>query len=146
MGKGQEKSQGSRRKSAEKTPKPKRQGLPKGVSPEDVTLEKALSLLALPREIGPHPETGKMIEAGIGRFGPFVKHDGKFASLSKDDDVMHIGMNRAVELIAQKEKKDAEKAAKGGGKKKAAPRKKTTKKGGKKKSAGKKKAAAKKKA
>lgn len=82
-----------------------------------------------------------MIEAGIGRFGPFVKHDGKFASLQKDDDVMHIGMNRAVELIANKAARDAEKAAKGGGKK-AAPKKKT---GTKKKAAPKKKAAAKKK-
>jgi len=62
-----------------KAPKPKRQGLPKGLAPADVDLEKALSLLALPRDVGPHPETGKMIKAGIGRFGPFVQHDGKFA-------------------------------------------------------------------
>ena len=93
-------------------PKPKRQGLPKGLAPADVDLEKALSLLALPRDVGTHPETGKIIKAGIGRFGPFVQHDGKFASLQKDDDVMHIGMNRAMELLAQKEKRDAEKAAK----------------------------------
>ena len=95
-------------------PKPKRQGLPKGLTPADVDLEKALSLLALPRDVGPHPETGKMIKAGIGRFGPFVQHDGKFASLQKDDDVMHIGMNRAMELIALKEQRDAAKAAKQG--------------------------------
>ena len=93
-------------------PKPKRQGLPKGLTPADVDLEKALSLLALPRDVGEHPETGKMIKAGIGRFGPFVQHDGKFASLQKDDDVMHIGMNRAMELIALKEQRDAAKAAK----------------------------------
>ncbi|MAE52409.1 MAG: DNA topoisomerase I [Micavibrio sp.] len=108
-------------------PKPKRQGLPKGLKVEDVTLEKALSLLALPREVGIHPETGKMIEAGIGRFGPFVKHNNKFVSIPKDDDVMSIGMNRAVDLIAQKEIKDAEKAANGGkapAKKKKAPAKK----------------------
>ncbi|MFK7839588.1 MAG: type I DNA topoisomerase [Bdellovibrionales bacterium] len=95
-----------------KAPKPKRQGLPKGLSPADVDLEKALSLLALPRDVGTHPETGKMIKAGIGRFGPFVQHDGKFASLQKDDDVMHVGMNRAMELIALKEQRDAAKAAK----------------------------------
>lgn len=92
--------------------KPKRQGLPKGLALADVDLEKALSLLALPRDVGEHPETGKMIKAGIGRFGPFVQHDGKFASLQKDDDVMHIGMNRACELIANKAIRDAEKAAK----------------------------------
>jgi DNA topoisomerase-1 len=92
-------------------PMPKRQGLPKGLTVDQVTLENALSLLALPREVGVHPETGKMIEAGIGRFGPFVKHNNKFTSIPKDDDVMSIGMNRAVDLIAQKEIKDAEKAA-----------------------------------
>lgn len=115
-------------------PKPKRQGLPQGTAIEDVTLESALSLLALPRPIGMHPETGLLIEAGIGRFGPFVKHDNKFASLTKDDDVMHVGMNRAVELIAKKAQRDAEKAAKGGDTKKAAPKKKApTKKAAKKK-------------
>ena len=97
-----------------KPPAPKRQGLPQGLTVGEVTLEKALDLLKLPREIGPHPETGKMIKAGIGRFGPFVVHDGKYASLQKDDDVMHIGMNRAVELIANKMARDAEKAANGG--------------------------------
>lgn len=105
-------------------PKPKRQGLPKGVSPADVTLESALSLLALPRDVGTHPETGKMITAGIGRFGPFVQHDGKFASLQKDDDVMHVGMNRAMELLALKAQRDAEKAAKGGTKAKTGTAKK----------------------
>ncbi|MFP4314211.1 MAG: topoisomerase C-terminal repeat-containing protein, partial [Alphaproteobacteria bacterium] len=110
-------------------PKPKRQGLPRGMTVTDVTLEKALSLLALPREIGTHPETGKKIEAGIGRFGPFVKHDNKFVSIPKDEDVMSIGMNRAVDLIAEKARKDAEKAANGGpksGARKKAPAKKKT--------------------
>ncbi|MEM6781331.1 MAG: type I DNA topoisomerase, partial [Pseudomonadota bacterium] len=118
-----------------KEPKPKRQGLPAGLTIDDVTLEKALELLALPREIGPHPETGKMITAGIGRFGPFVNHDGKFASIPKDEDLMTIGMNRAVDLIAQKMERDAakaakqaEKEAKGGTKKKTPAKKKTTKK------------------
>lgn len=119
-------------------PKPKRQGLPKGLTVADVTLEKALSLLALPREVGTHPETGKLIEAGIGRFGPFVKHNNKFVSIPKDEDVMTIGMNRAVDLIAEKEKKDAAKAVAGDTKKKAPAKKK--------KAPAKKKAAAKKKA
>ena len=92
-------------------PKPKRQGLPAGVGAADVTLEMALSLLSLPRDVGEHPETGKMIKAGIGRFGPFVQHDGKYASIPKDEDVMTIGMNRAVDLIAKKAERDAAKAA-----------------------------------
>ena len=130
-------------------PKPKRQGLPAGVGVGDVTLEAALSLLSLPRDVGEHPETGKMIKAGIGRFGPFVQHDGKFASIPKDEDVMTIGMNRAVDLIAKKMErdaaKDAAKAAKeaaGGAKKKAPAKNKTA---AKKKKATKKKPATKKK-
>ncbi len=126
-------------------PKPKRQGLPKGLSPADVDLEKALSLLALPRDVGEHPETGKMIKAGIGRFGPFVQHDGKFASLQKDDDVMHIGMNRAMELIALKEQRDAAKAAKQGEKGETAEKPKAKPKAMKKAAPKKKKATAKKK-
>ncbi len=109
--------------------KPKRQGLPKEIGVDDVTLENALSLLALPRDVGEHPETGKMIKAGIGRFGPFVMHDGKFASIPKDEDVMTIGMNRAVDLIAKKMERDAAKEAKSASKKTAA---KTTKKTSKK--------------
>ncbi len=117
-------------------PKPKRQGLPAGINVEDVTLETALDLLSLPRDVGEHPETGKMIQAGIGRFGPFLKHDGVFTSLPKDDDVMSIGMNRAVEVLAEgakkraareeaKAKKAAEKVA---AKPKAKKKKKATKK------------------
>ncbi len=94
-------------------PKPKRQGLPAGVMPEDVTLESAIDLLSLPRDVGTHPESGEMITAGIGMYGPFLKHDGKFTSLPKDDDVMHVGMNRAVEVLAQAvEKRAAKEAAK----------------------------------
>lgn len=81
--------------------KPRRASLPKGTSPESVTLESALSLLALPREIGHHPETGKPIVANIGRFGPYILHDGKYTSLKAGDDVLTIGMNRAVTLIAE---------------------------------------------
>lgn len=126
-------------------PKPKRQGLPAGTNAEDVTLEQALSLLALPRDIGEHPETGKMIKAGIGRFGPFVQHDGKFASIPKDEDVMTIGMNRAVDLIAQKLERDAAKAAAKEAKEaEKAEKAKTKKKTTKKKSAAKKKTTTKK--
>ncbi len=113
-------------------PKPKRQGLPAGVAIEDVTLESALDLLALPRDVGAHPESGKMIQAGIGRFGPFLKHDGVFTSLPKGDDVMHVGMNRAVEVIAEgiikRAARDEAKAKKATEKGKAPAKKKTPKK------------------
>jgi DNA topoisomerase-1 len=82
-------------------PKPKRVSLPRGVAPADVTLEKALSLLSLPRQLGPHPEDQLPVIAGIGRFGPYIKHGDRFKSLSKDDDVLTIGMNRAVALLAE---------------------------------------------
>src|SRR5271168_2279816 len=82
--------------------KPKRAGLPKGTAPDDVDLERALALLALPREIGRHPEGGEPIIAGIGRFGPYVKHDKTYANLEPGDDIFHIGLNRAVTLIAEK--------------------------------------------
>ncbi len=123
---------------AHKPPKPpkknpKRQGLPKEVGVDDVTLEVALGLLALPRDVGVHPDSGKPIRAGIGRFGPFVLHDGKYASIPKDEDVMTIGMNRAVDLIAQKMERDAAKAAKGGAQKSSKKSaKKTTKRAAKK--------------
>ena len=77
------------------------------MSPDEVTLDIALGLLALPREIGTHPDDGEKIEAGIGRYGPYVKHNRTFASLETGDDVLTVGMNRAMELIARK-------AAKGG--------------------------------
>ncbi len=83
---------------ASKEHKPKRASLPKGVKPEDVTLVDALRYLSLPREVGAHPETGKMIVAGIGRFGPYLKHDEVYQSL-KDDDVLTIGLNRAVAVL-----------------------------------------------
>jgi DNA topoisomerase-1 len=65
-------------------------------------LELALKLLSLPREIGKHPETGEPITAGIGRFGPFVRHEKTYASLEAGDEVFDIGLNRAVTLIAEK--------------------------------------------
>jgi DNA topoisomerase-1 len=82
--------------------KPKRAGIPKGTSPGDVDIELALKLLSLPREIGKHPETGEPITAGLGRFGPFVKHEKTYASLEAGDEVFDIGLNRAVTLIAEK--------------------------------------------
>lgn len=87
---------------SEEAPKPPRASLPKGWLPENIDLEKALLLLALPREIGPHPEDGEVVEAGIGRYGPFVKHGRLFANLPDVDEVFTIGMNRAVEVLAQK--------------------------------------------
>lgn len=83
----------------EKGHKPKRFSVPKTMDLETVDLDYAVKNLALPREVGVHPETKEMIEAGIGRYGPYLKHSGKFTSL-KDDDVMEIGINRAVEVLA----------------------------------------------
>ena len=82
--------------------KPKRAGIPKEMSPADVELELALKLLSLPREIGKHPEDGEPITAGVGRFGPFVRHIKTYASLEAGDDVYNVGLNRAVTLIAEK--------------------------------------------
>jgi DNA topoisomerase-1 len=82
--------------------KPKRAGLPKGVSSEDVDLTRALGLLSLPREVGRHPEDGVPILAGIGRFGPYVQHGKRYANLTVGDDVLAIGLNRAVTLIEEK--------------------------------------------
>ncbi|MBI2714570.1 MAG: type I DNA topoisomerase [Rhizobiales bacterium] len=82
--------------------KPKRASLPKGVAPEDIDLEKALALLSLPREVGKSPEDGEPILAGVGRFGPYVKHGKVYASLEDGDDVLTVGLNRAVTLIAEK--------------------------------------------
>ncbi|MEM8773720.1 MAG: type I DNA topoisomerase [Pseudomonadota bacterium] len=86
----------------EEVKKPPRASLPKGWVPDEMTLEKALMLLSLPREIGPHPEDGELVEAGIGRYGPFVKHGRLYANLKDVEDVWTIGMNRAVEELAQK--------------------------------------------
>jgi DNA topoisomerase-1 len=88
--------------SKEKPEKPKRAGIPKGVVPDDIDLEKALGLLSLPREVGLSPEDGEPILAGIGRFGPYVKHGKVYASLEDGDDVLTVGLNRAVTLIADK--------------------------------------------
>jgi DNA topoisomerase-1 len=81
--------------------KPKRASLPKGLSPAEVDLSKALALLALPRTVGRHPESGEPITAGIGRFGPYIKHGSTYKSIGADDDVLTIGLNRAVSLLAE---------------------------------------------
>ena len=81
--------------------KPKRVALPRSLKPADVDLETALRLLALPRELGRHPETGEVITAGIGRFGPYIKHGSTYKSLTAEDDVLTIGANRAVVLLAE---------------------------------------------
>lgn len=80
----------------------KRAGLPKGWEPASIDMEKALKLLSLPREVGAHPETGTAITAGIGRYGPFVLHDGKYANLPDVEEVFTVGLNRAVDLLAAK--------------------------------------------
>jgi DNA topoisomerase-1 len=86
----------------DKKARPKRTSLTRGMDGESLTLDQALGLLALPREVGLHPETKEKIEAGIGRFGPYVKMGAVFGSLDKDDDVLALGLNRAVDLLAKK--------------------------------------------
>jgi DNA topoisomerase-1 len=83
----------------------KRSSLPKGWTADSIDHEKALALLSLPRDVGKHPETGKMISAGLGRYGPFVLHDGTYANLDSIEDVFSIGLNRAVSVIAEKQAK-----------------------------------------
>jgi len=93
---------------SEENPKPKRASLPKGVKPEELGLEDALGLLRLPRELGEHPDGGR-VQAGLGRFGPYVVHDkGKgekdYRSLKAEDEVLLIGLERAMELLAMPKK------------------------------------------
>ena len=90
-----------------KSDKPKRVSPPRDMTPADITLAIALGLLSLPRDIGAHPEDGQMILAGIGRFGPYLKHGPAFTSIPADDDVLAIGLNRAVDLIASNTRKRA---------------------------------------
>ncbi|MSO71437.1 MAG: type I DNA topoisomerase [Alphaproteobacteria bacterium] len=90
---------------AEGETKPKRVALPKGWVPGDIDFKTALALIALPREIGKHPEDGAPITAGIGRFGPYVKHGSTYASVPDAREVLDIGVNRAVALIADKAKR-----------------------------------------
>lgn len=85
-----------------KAVKPKRASLPKGVSPDEIDLDRAVKLLALPRVVGKHPDDGEDIIAGVGRFGPYVKHGKTYANIGADEDILNIGLNRAVTLIEEK--------------------------------------------
>ena len=91
-----------RGEATEAQPKPDRASLPKGWGPDSLTLDRALELLSLPRTIGAHPETGDPVEAAIGRFGPYVKHGSTYANIPDVEEVFTIGMNRAMEVLAQK--------------------------------------------
>ena len=91
-----------RGEASEERPKPPRASLPKGWHASDMDLGKALMLLSLPRQIGPHPQDGELVEAGIGRYGPFVKHGRIYANIKDVNEVFTIGMNRAVEELARK--------------------------------------------
>jgi DNA topoisomerase I len=93
----------------DENPKPKQASLPKGVTPETVTLDIAVGLLALPRTLGVHPETGGKIQASLGRFGPYIVHDqgkeGKdYRSLKSSDDVLTVSLERGLELLAEPKK------------------------------------------
>jgi DNA topoisomerase-1 len=103
-----------RGEASEANPKPDRASLPKGWTPDGLTLDRALSLLSLPREVGKHPEDGVLVEAGIGRFGPYVKHGAVYANLPEVEEVFTIGMNRAVEVLAQKASRGRGRAAPAG--------------------------------
>ena len=81
--------------------KPKRASLPKGKDPKTISIDEAVQLLSLPRELGVHPETKKPILANNGRFGPYVMHDGEFRSLKKDDALYEIDLKRALELLSE---------------------------------------------
>lgn len=91
-----------RGEATEAQPKPDRASLPKGFTPDGLTLDRALQLLSLPREVGKHPADGQVVEAAIGRFGPYVKHGSVYANIPDVEEVFTIGMNRAVEVLAQK--------------------------------------------
>jgi DNA topoisomerase-1 len=91
--------------------KPPRTSIPKGMDPEALDLSRALELLSLPRLVGTHPDDGAPVEAGIGRFGPFVKHGKVFANIKDPEEVLTIGMNRAMEVLAQKAARGAGRTA-----------------------------------
>lgn len=87
--------------------KPKRVSIPKGIDPLEVDFDTAMKYLELPRRVGLHPEDEKVVNAGIGRFGPYVQHAGRYKSLGKEDDVLTIDLDRAVELLKEVKAKTA---------------------------------------
>ena len=87
--------------------KPARMSLPGSMTPGSVDLDLSLRLLALPREVGMHPESGEPILAGIGRYGPWLRHEETYAAIPADEDVLAIGLNRAVDLIADKQVRES---------------------------------------
>jgi DNA topoisomerase-1 len=99
-GKSRAKAEGKPRSEVERAGKPKRISLPRGIDPETLDLDKALALLSLPRTLGQHPETGQTVTAGLGRFGPYLRSGDTYVSLKGDDDVLSIGLNRAIDLLA----------------------------------------------
>ena len=88
----------------DENPTPRRASLPKNVDPKAMSMEEAMKLLSLPRELGIHPETKKPVLANNGRFGPYVMHDGNFRSLKKDDDLYGVDLKRALEILSEEKK------------------------------------------
>ena len=103
--------EGATGKGKKKKAKPPRTSLPKGMEPEEVTLEVALKLLSMPYEVGKHPETGEPVKVGIGRYGPYVVHQGEYRSLKKDDDVLDVSLERSLELLAEPKRSRRQSAA-----------------------------------
>lgn len=116
-------------------PKPKRTGLPRSMDPAHVDMHKAMQLLSLPRTVGKHPEDDGIIKASIGPYGPYLAYNKKFYSIPAEDDVLDIGLNRAIVLIAEidEKKKNAPAKPRRGGAKKAATKKAAAKKSSSKK-------------
>ena len=104
-----EKKTKTKTKKKDGKPKPKRVSIPKNIKIEDIDLGFAKKLLSLPREVGIHPEDGLKIVASIGPFGPYLLHNGKYSSV-KEDDILEIGLNRAVDLITEVQSKKASKS------------------------------------
>lgn len=102
--------EGAAGKGKKKT-KPPRTSLPQDMEPEEVTLEVALKLLSMPYEVGKHPETGEPVKVGIGRYGPYVVHEGEYRSLKKDDDVLDVSLKRSLELLAEPKRSRRQSAA-----------------------------------
>jgi DNA topoisomerase-1 len=104
--------------SKKKKTKPKRIAVPRHINPLELTLEQALSLGALPRDLGEHPETHKPVSVGVGRFGPYIKHNDQFTSLGKDYDVLTINLKEALEVLSKPKIKREKPAGKSASKKK----------------------------